>query len=87
MAEVEEVGAFCETPAYGDWVMPMVQVALHVATITVAWYFRFKDSLNREFIPVNLDGWVTIFECNTYSLYGVIAYNILYLPVIIVLEK
>ena len=53
----------------------------------IAWYFRFKDSLNREFIPVNLDGWVTIFECNTYSLYGVIAYNILYLPVIIVLEK
>ena len=53
----------------------------------IAWYFRFKDSLNREFIPVNLDGWVTIFECNTYFLYGVIAYNILYLPVIIVLEK
>ena len=68
-------------------VMPMVQYALHFGTITVAWYFRFKDSLNREFIPVNLDGWVTIFACNTYSLYGVIAYNILYLPVIIVSEQ
>ena len=67
--------------------MPMVQVRSSLCHITVAWYFRFKDSLNREFIPANLDGWVTIFACNTYFLYGVIAYNILYLPVIIVLEK